>query len=174
MGKGSERAEARVKAANQPGDAAAAVPAAPADAAQTAHNDADRTREAQDRFIDAFAELGTVVDAARASGVGRRTHYDWLETDPGYQARFAAAERDAADELLKEARKRAMDRSDRLLMELLRAFLPDRFARRLEHTGKGGAPIAHAVTVKRDLSMLTEAELAEAERLARKVEGADA
>jgi hypothetical protein len=140
----------------------------PVDVAQTAHDSTvSATTEAQTRFLDAFAELGTVKEAARAAGIGRRTHYFWLETDESYRQRFKDAEQEAADTLLAEARRRALDRSDKLLLEMLRAHMPETFARRLEHTGKNGAPIAHSVAVRRDLSALTDAQLEAAEDIAR-------
>jgi hypothetical protein len=147
--------------------------ASAADAAQTAHESAvSATTEAQTRFLDAFSELGTVKEAARAAGIGRRTHYFWLETDPDYRQRFKDAEQEAADTLLAEARRRALDRSDKLLLEMLRAHMPETFARRLEHTGKNGAPIAHAVAVFRDASALSDAQLDAAEDIARTLEAA--
>lgn len=148
--------------------------APPADVAQSAHETPDPTKEAQDRFLTVYLELASVKAASEAAGVGRRTHYDWLEADPGYAERFAAAKvqakRIAGDEFFEEARRRALDRSDKLLIEMLRAHMPETFVRRLEHTGKNGAPIAHAVVVRRDLSKLTDAQLEAAEDIARTLE----
>lgn len=59
----------------------------------------------QRAFLAAFAECGTVRDAARQVGVGRRTVYDWLAGD----AAFASA--------LDDAREDVADKFERILME---------------------------------------------------------
>ncbi len=64
-------------------------------------------RDAQDRFLEAYPKLGNITAAAHEATIGRRTHYDWLEADPEYAARFKHAEGEAADALEAEARRRA-------------------------------------------------------------------
>lgn len=121
-----------------------------------------RTRAAQDRFLDAFVETATVVHAAEVAGVGRRTHYDWLDSDDEYAARFAQAEEDATQRLEREARRRAVEGtrepvgfykgepggyvrrySDNLLMFLLKARRPAVYRERYEHrhVGDDGGPV---------------------------------
>jgi hypothetical protein len=60
-------------------------------------------------FLEAYAQTGNVSAAAKLAGVGRRTHYDWLENDEAYAAAFAEAADDAADLLEAEARRRAVE-----------------------------------------------------------------
>jgi hypothetical protein len=113
----------------------------------------------QDRFLAAYAEHCTVVHACRATGIGRRTHYGWLESDPAYAARFADVKDDAVESLEAEARRRAAEGvlepvyqggkkvgsirkySDTLLIFLLKGAKPDVYRDRVEHTGKNGGPI---------------------------------
>lgn len=53
--------------------------------------------------------VATVSGAAAIAGVGRRTHYDWLEQDREYAAAFDDAVEVAADRLEVEARRRAVE-----------------------------------------------------------------
>ncbi|MGE3276739.1 MAG: hypothetical protein AB7O67_16630 [Vicinamibacterales bacterium] len=127
---------------------------------------AERER-AQGAFLAAFAKVGNVTAACEAAGIGRRTHYNWLEEDPdGYGLRYKDAAEEATDRLEIEARRRAQlgvekavfgklpgreagvgivgkvrEYSDPLLMFLLRAHRPERFKDRHEVTGKDGAPL---------------------------------
>lgn len=116
-------------------------------------------REAQTRFLEAYAQSCTVLGACRISGVGRRTHYDWLDTDEAYVRRFTDAKKDATDALLQEAVIRARvgvqrpvyqggrlvghvtEKSDTLMCFLLKGLMPETFRERVEHTGGGGGPV---------------------------------
>ncbi len=40
----------------------------------------------QRAFLAAFRETGNVCLACKAAGVGRSSHYRWLEKDPEYRA----------------------------------------------------------------------------------------
>lgn len=125
------------------------------------------TAEARAKFLDTFAHVGNVRAASKISGVGRRTHYDWLETDEAYAQAFEDARAEAADRLEQEARRRALvgvDEpvygrlpganagigivgyvrrfSDNLLMFLLKNWRPEVYTNRHELTGKDGAPLA--------------------------------
>lgn len=108
-----------------------------------------QTKKAQDRFLDAFAAIGTIAGAAQAASVGRRTHYGWMANDPDYRARFEAARDELVDSLEQEAIRRARDGvvkgvyhngtliatehqySDTLLIFLLKANRPDKFKDRI-------------------------------------------
>lgn len=63
----------------------------------------------QQAFITAFCECGKVTEAAKAAGVSRFTHRDWLESGEPYRKAFAAAEQAAARNLEDEAYRRAHD-----------------------------------------------------------------
>jgi hypothetical protein len=67
------------------------------------------TRQSQQRFLDAYRSVGTVVHAAKISAVAPRTHYTWLEKDEAYVSQFEDAKQDATEELLREARRRAFE-----------------------------------------------------------------
>jgi cytochrome P450 len=110
-------------------------------------------------FLAAYAKDATLKVACELTGVGRRTHYDWIAQDPAYAQAFVDAEQVATDALESEARRRATEGttepvfyqgqqcgsirrySDTLLIFLLKAKRPDQFRDRFEHTGANGGPI---------------------------------
>ena len=46
--------------------------------------------DAQQAFLAAFREMGIVRRACKVAGVGRQTHYDWMDASPEYRAAFEA------------------------------------------------------------------------------------
>ena len=129
-------------------------------------------------FLVAYVQLGTVLHAAEAAGIERKTHYNWL-ADPVYAAAFAEAEDKAIDALEKEARRRAIEGtekpvyqggklvgtireySDTLLIFLLKGARPQKYRERVDIT----------MDIRREIERLTsdpleqEAAIAEAERI---------
>lgn len=104
-------------------------------------------------FLAAYAETGTVSCAAKAAGIDRRNHGVWL-TDPVYKRAFQSAVEEAADNLEREARRRAVEGveeptgwykgspggfvrkySDVLLIFLLKGARPEKYKDRVEQTG---------------------------------------
>ncbi len=70
---------------------------------------APTTHPLQRAFLAAFRETGNVRLTCKAAGVGRSSHYRWLEKDPEYREAFDVAKEDAADVLEGEAHRRAVD-----------------------------------------------------------------
>lgn len=64
-------------------------------------------------FLEAYAKEGNIMAAARRAGVGRRSHYNWLKSDPEYPLAFHDAEEDYADSMEAEADRRARDGYDK-------------------------------------------------------------
>lgn len=142
----------------------------------------------RERFLEAFALVGNVTDAANEAGIDRGLHYDWLKSDPEYAARYAQAAERAVDALEREARRRAVvgteepvyhlgkpvgsirKYSDVLLIFLLKGARPEKYRDRWELTGANGKPLAvdHRVTVHHELRNLSEGDLRELERLLEK------
>ena len=87
-------------------------------------------------FLAAYSETGNVREAARAAGIDRGTHYDWLRKDPEYVTAFAHAQEDAADTLEAVARNRAIQGSDLLTIFLLKGLRPERYRERYNVTGE--------------------------------------
>lgn len=102
----------------------------------------------QTAFLAAFAECGSVLLAASAAGVSRRSHSRWLQGCEEYRQAFDDAREDAADALAAEARRRAVEGvekpvfykgeqvgsvrqySDTLLIFLLKAAKPEKYGDR--------------------------------------------
>ena len=101
-------------------------------------------REAMDRFIEKLRNSGNVRLACRAADVPRSTAYRWRDKWTTFADEWAEALEDACDILEGEAWKRAVeDKSDRLLMFLLKAHRPDKFKERTqtEVSGPEGGPV---------------------------------
>lgn len=94
------------------------------------------SQQKKEKFLEAYAELGTITHAAKAAGIDRRTHYDWLEADEDYGHAFADAEQAAVDMLEGEARRRAFAGSDTLVIFLLKGMRPEKYAERKHITGE--------------------------------------
>ena len=60
-------------------------------------------------FLKAFATCGSITKAAKAAGVDRGQHYEWLKEREGYAADFAEAANQAAQVLEDEAVRRAYE-----------------------------------------------------------------
>lgn len=132
----------------------------------------------QRKFLAAYRKLGVITYAARAAKVSRETHYHAQHTSEAYRQAFRDAHREAHDELEMEARVRAtegvkklvlykgqpvvvkdadgnehylyeFEKSDRLLIRLLEAGDPERYAKRTEVTGVGGGDVAVKIDVSR-------------------------
>jgi hypothetical protein len=101
----------------------------------------------QSRFLTVFEVSCCVGSAARAAGITRKTHYDWLQRDPAYATAFETARRVAADVLEGELIQRATAGwlepifyqgrqcgsvrrfSDAAAMFLLKHLMPEKFGR---------------------------------------------
>lgn len=112
-------------------------------------------------FLMAYGELGTVTSAAKVVGIGRTTHYAWIESDAKYRKAFEAARLTYVDKLEAELYRRAIEGvarpvfqggkqvgeireySDLLLIVALRANNPEKYCdrRRIEHSAPSGTPI---------------------------------
>lgn len=94
------------------------------------------TQHKKNLFLQAYVETGTITHAAQAAGIGRRTHYNWLDEDEDYAVAFADAEQAAMDMLEGEARRRGFAGSDTLLIFLLKGGRPEKYADRRHITGE--------------------------------------
>lgn len=124
----------------------------------------------KERFLAALSKVLMVTAAAKAAGVGRRTVYNWRDTDPEFAARL----QDHADEI-DDAIDAELDRrgrvgwiepvfgnlggkegtgivgeirkfSDAALIFRAKTRPSGRFRERVELTGKNGGPMEHAIT----------------------------
>lgn len=72
-------------------------------------------------FLEALAATGNVTASARAVGLDRDAAYLRRKSDPEFAAAWASAEEVSTDELVAEARRRALAGSDWLLWRLIQA-----------------------------------------------------
>ncbi len=116
----------------------------------------------QRAFLVAYAKCGNLSHAARVCRTERKAHYDWLQSSVTYPDAFKQAHEEACERLEQEARRRAMDGvgrkvfykgvpvidpetgeqyveryySDALLIRLLTAFMPEKYADKREVSQK--------------------------------------
>lgn len=99
--------------------------------------------ECQDQFLDLIRTTGASdPDAARAVGRSRWAPQRWKK-DPEFKTRYDEARKISLEHLVREAERRAIHGSDRLLMFLLEHYDPVRFGRREELNlgNAGGKPL---------------------------------
>lgn len=107
------------------------------------HPTPKRRRDWRPAFLAAFAATGNVLLSAKGAGIDRSVPYDERRRNPRFAAAWEQAEEDAVQLLEAEARRRAMQTSDVLLMFLLKSRRPAiyRDHARVELTGAAGGPI---------------------------------
>lgn len=107
-----------------------------------------QVKNRKNAFLAAFSECGVISRAAEIAGIDRGTHYDWMKNDPEYVQAFKDAEDVAAEHLEQEARRRAVEGtqkpvfyqgqvcgtvteySDTLLIFLLKGAKPEKYQER--------------------------------------------
>ena len=107
----------------------------------------------QRAFLAAYAKCGNITQAAEVSNVGRRTHYNWMESDPGYVAAFRDACDEAIDVLEAEARRRALAGSDLLLIFQLKALRPDVYRENVAHLHRHAHAHVHGISTNNPKSL---------------------
>lgn len=93
--------------------------------------------ERQEAFLSLIEEHGVADrEAAEIIGVSRWAVWRWKK-DPDFSPRYKEARKVRLEHLVKEAERRAMNGSDRLLEFLLCNYAPDKFSnkQKVEHGG---------------------------------------
>jgi hypothetical protein len=93
--------------------------------------------ERQEIFLGYVEGGARYNEAAEETGVHRVTAWRW-RADPSFMKRYEAARKASVAKLKREAERRAMAGSDRLLIFLLCAYAPEEFQERqvIDHRGK--------------------------------------
>jgi len=78
----------------------------------------------RDKFLEALADTGQVNSACAVAGIVKATAYNWRKSDKEFAAKWSEAIDQSTSELEDEAISRAMDKSDNLLMFLLKSRDP--------------------------------------------------
>lgn len=124
-----------------------------------------RKNQAISQFLELLRAGETVVDASRACGFDRGRFYNWRDADPAFAAEWERAYTDGTDALEAEAQRRGVvgvekpvtvagqrelvrEYSDTLLIFLLKARRPDKYARFERPVGTPDNPLT--VKVSRD------------------------
>lgn len=113
--------------------------------------DADPTlSERQEAFLDLIEAHG-IADTAATDiiGVSRWTVWRWKK-DPDFAPRYKAAREVRLEHLVKEAERRAMNGSDKLLEFLLCNYAPDRFSNKQKVEASGNLSLLVATGVPHD------------------------
>lgn len=125
-------------------------------------------------FIAKLTSSGNVSAAAREAGISRRAAYDRRDDDPAFAAAWSDALEEATDALEEEARRRAVEGtekpllykgevvgyiqeySDTLMTLLLKAHRPEKYRERkgVEVSGPGGGPIRQEMSLSEALEIL--------------------
>lgn len=82
----------------------------------------------QQMYIIAYVTKGTKTSACKVAGVSLTTVYKWLEKNKEFRDALQAAVDTIADVLEQEALKRALHGSDKMLIKMLQAYRPEKFA----------------------------------------------
>lgn len=96
------------------------------------------TQRARETFHDVLSSGRSISAACRAAGISRQTYYDWREVDAEFRQMTDDAYEAGTDHYEDVAADRAEDRSDTLLLAILKARRPDRYrdTQKLEHSGR--------------------------------------
>lgn len=83
-------------------------------------------------FLIAYAQCGSFITACNIANVHPANVRQWLDKDPEFLAEFDTATDNAVALLEMEARRRALEGSDRLLEFLLKSLRPEVYRERYE------------------------------------------
>lgn len=97
----------------------------------------------QKAYLAALAKDGNVSAACRAAKVSRQAAYNTRRDDEAFRKAWDTALEDFVDGLELTAVKRARKRSDKLLIVLLGAHRPEKYARRLHIKQSGSLDLNH-------------------------------
>lgn len=106
--------------------------------------------ERQEAFLGLIEAHGIADrDAAEIIGVSRWAIWRWKK-DPDFAPRYKAAREVRLEHLVKEAERRAMNGSDKLLEFLLCNYAPDRFSNKQKVEASGSLSLTVATGVPAD------------------------
>ena len=88
------------------------------------------TSKKGERLLAVLRAGGTVTAACQAERIHRSTYYAWRAADPAFAAQADDAIESGTDVLEDEARRRALNGSDTLLIFLLKARRPEKYRER--------------------------------------------
>jgi hypothetical protein len=120
-----------------------------------------KTPETIEAVLKAVEAGGTLTDAARVAGIGRRTLYDWLEQDTELVERIDEAKLRRREKLLKRIEQSSEEGDWKAAAWILERTMPEEFSRNAKVT-IGGQLATNSVTVNK-----VEIDAGDPERIAR-------
>ena len=117
----------------------------------------ESTKELMKNVLSEYVRCGVIGLACDRAGVRRKTHYGWLEKHPRYKELFEEIREKFVDGLEEVAINRAKEKSDGLLMFLLKAERREKYGDKADLNLAGQRSAAPIQLVFAE-SMLTEAE----------------
>ena len=114
----------------------------------------------EERFLSLYAQTGNVTASARACGITKHPVYKRRTAEPEFARRMDEARELAIEALEAEARRRALDGSDVLLIFLLKALKPEMYRESIRIDVR-----KEAERIAADLGMTADEVIAEAERI---------
>lgn len=130
------------------------VPVTSGTSLSTINTQAIQTKK--EAVIELYSQIGNLSETSRRLGVDRRTIYTWINNDPEFFDSYTAARWMSAEPLLAEATARATigqdkpviyqgeikdyykEKSDNLLMFLIKGVRPEYAQEQVHHTGSTG------------------------------------
>jgi hypothetical protein len=100
-----------------------------------------RTFKARKRFLDTLAEGYSVSSAAKTAGGTPGNFRAWRRADPNFAADWDEAIEEGTDHLEDVATDRAVEKSDTLMVMMLKARRPDKFDRGSKLEVSGGISV---------------------------------
>ena len=88
------------------------------------------TPQKLEAFYRLLAECGSINEACKGAGISRTYIYTLMNKDTTVQEKIAEAKADAIEALEVVARRRAIDKSDLLIIFLLKALKPEVYRER--------------------------------------------
>jgi hypothetical protein len=119
------------------------------------------TKVAMVRVLNEYAKCGVIGLACDRAGVYRNDHKKWLETYPKYKELFETLKERFVDGLEEVAIQRAREKSDSLMIFLLKAHKPDVYGDKIDaNLNVNQQPItltfAEGMLSEREKALLTE------------------
>lgn len=98
----------------------------------------------QNRFLEAYKQVGVITKACKIAKCNRKSHYNWCKKSASYRAAFIDAEMEARDEILETCRRVALDdKNVAMLIHMSKGMFPELFSvTKHEISGPGGGAIS--------------------------------
>ena len=120
-----------------------------------------KTPETIEAVLNAIEAGGTLTDAARVAGIGRRTLYDWLEQDPELGERIDEAKLRRREKLLRRIEQSSEEGDWKAAAWILERTMPEEFSRNAKVTVGGQLATSNVIVNK------VEIDAGDPERIAR-------